>query len=281
MTRESVLIKKITEGLKQGELELIKNDGRRLWPDRRAVIKMVRLANAVMLPRYYRVKGREPISSTALLNTLMSITDREIAIALGKSRGNRESRRLARDIVGELPKIKKKLIKDVAAIYKGDPAANSQGEIILTYPGFYAISIYRFAHEFYIRNIPCIPRVMSEFAHEKTGIDIHPGAKIGEYFCIDHGTGIVIGETTVIGSNVKLYQGVTLGAKSIVKDAYGRVKRGGKRHPEIGDRCTVYANATILGGDTKIGEDSIIGGNVWLTHSVPAGSKIYYHPSES
>ena len=183
---------------------------------------------------------------------------------------------LAYQLIEGIPRIKSALIKDVAAIYEGDPAAASPAEVILAYPGFYAISIYRIAHEFFIRGIPYIPRLMTEFAHEKTGIDIHPGAKIGEYFCIDHGTGIVIGETTTIGDRVKIYQGVTLGARSVEVDRNGKVKKGKKRHPDIGDGTVIYANATILGADTRIGEGSVIGGNVWLTRSVPANSKIYY-----
>ena len=173
--------------------------------------------------------------------------------------------------------IKEALIKDVQAIYEGDPAARSPEEIILSYPGFYAISIYRIAHEFYSLGIPCISRVMTEFAHEKTGIDIHAGATIGEYFFIDHGTGIVIGETTTIGNNVKIYQGVTLGAKSFELDADGNPIKGIKRHPDIGNNCVIYANATILGGNTRIGDGCVIGGNVWLTHSVDAGQVIYYN----
>lgn len=185
---------------------------------------------------------------------------------------------LAYGIVGEIPRLKRALLKDVNAIYSGDPAAHSAEEVILSYPGFYVISIYRLAHEFYIRSIPYIPRVMTEFAHEKTGIDIHPGAKIGESFCIDHGTGIVIGETATIGDRVKIYQGVTLGAKSISKSRTENAEEKKKRHPDIGDDTVIYANATILGGNTRVGRGCIIGGNVWLTHSIPDGEKVYYTP---
>ena len=172
--------------------------------------------------------------------------------------------------------MKQELLTDLQSIYDGDPAAKTKAEILLCYPGFYAISIYRMAHVLYTLNIPYMPRIMTEFAHEKTGIDINPGAVIGEYFCIDHGTGIVIGETAVIGHHVKLYQGVTIGAKSFDLDENGNPKKSGKRHPNIGNHVIIYANATILGGDTTIGENSIIGGNTWLIHSVPANSKIYY-----
>jgi serine O-acetyltransferase len=148
---------------------------------------------------------------------------------------------------------------------------------MLCYPGFYAITVYRIAHLLYELDIPYLPRMMSEIAHSETGVDIHPGAIIGNRFCIDHGTGVVIGETARIGDGVKIYQGVTIGAKSFATDSDGRLIRGIKRHPDIGNGCIIYANATILGGDTVIGDNSVIGGNVWLTHSVPSGSKIYYN----
>ncbi len=157
---------------------------------------------------------------------------------------------------------------DVTAAYRGDPAAKNRAEIIFCYPGLEAMTIFRIAHELYTLGVPYIPRMMTEFAHSKTGIDIHPGAKIGPGFFIDHGTGVVIGETCVIGSNVKLYQGVTLGALSFKKDADGELVRGTKRHPTLEDDVIVYANATILGGNTVIGARSIIGSNVWLTNSV-------------
>ena len=175
----------------------------------------------------------------------------------------------------ELKSIHENLLKDVHAMFEGDPAARNEREIIRTYPGFYAIAAYRIAHALHSKGIYGIPRIITEHAHSKTGIDIHPGAKIGEHFFIDHGTGIVIGETTIIGGHVKIYQGVTLGALSVNKeDALI------KRHPTIEDRVVIYAGATILGGDTVMGHDSVIGGNVWLTRSVPPHSKIYYHANE-
>jgi serine O-acetyltransferase len=170
----------------------------------------------------------------------------------------------------ELPKIRSALAKDLDAAVRGDPAAMSADEVILSYPGFQAIAVHRIAHFFWMRQVPLIPRMMSELIHRRTGIDIHPGAEIGESFFIDHGTGIVIGGTAVIGKNVKLFQGVTLGALSVKKEESGH-----KRHPTIEDDVTIYANATILGGDTIIGHGSIIGGSVWITQSVPPGSKIY------
>lgn len=170
-----------------------------------------------------------------------------------------------------IPIIYEKLLKDVEAMYEGDPAANSRSEVIRSYPGFYAIASYRVANQLAILGVKNIPRIITENAHCRTGIDIHPHATIGEYFCIDHGTGIVIGETAIIGNHVKMYQGVTLGALSVNKrDA--KIKR----HPTIGDHVVLYAGATILGGKTTIGNNSIIGGNVWLTKSIPANSRVYY-----
>lgn len=173
-----------------------------------------------------------------------------------------------------LPVIMKAINEDVQALVDGDPAAVDFAEVLLTYPGPYAIAIHRLAHYFYEKKIPVLPRLFSEHAHQKTGIDIHPGAEIGKGFFIDHGTGIVIGETTVIGDRVKIYQGVTLGALSVEKN-----KAHKKRHPTIHDDCVIYAHATILGGETVVGEHSVIGGNVWLTKSVGPQS-IVYHKSE-
>jgi serine O-acetyltransferase len=170
-------------------------------------------------------------------------------------------------LLEELPEIKRKITLDVEAVFKGDPAAKSKEEIILSYPGLEAILIYRIANFLYTNGVPIIPRIMSEYIHGKTGIDINPGAKIGESFFIDHGTGIVIGETTIIGNNVKIYQGVTLGALSVKKELKNK-----KRHPTIEDDVTIYAGATILGGETTIGRGSTIGGNTWVTHSIPAGT---------
>lgn len=170
----------------------------------------------------------------------------------------------------QLPAIALKLDADVAAAFAGDPAAYSHEEVIITYPGFYAVCVYRLSHALYKLKIPLLPRLMSEYAHEKTGIDIHPGAQIEESFFIDHGTGVVIGETSIIGKNVKIYQGVTLGALSVKKKLQSK-----KRHPTIESDVVIYANSTILGGETTIGRGSIIGGNVWLTESMPAGSVVF------
>jgi serine O-acetyltransferase len=175
----------------------------------------------------------------------------------------------AEHLLTQLPTIREMLKGDVGAAFDGDPAAKSYEEIVISYPCIIAIATYRIAHELYLKEVPLIPRIMTECAHARTGIDIHPGAKIGKNFFIDHGTGVVIGETTVIGDNVKIYQGVTLGALSFPKDERGKIIKGGKRHPTIEDNVVIYAEATIL-GDVVIGKNAVIGGNVWIKESVPA-----------
>lgn len=177
------------------------------------------------------------------------------------------------ELLGELPRIRELLKGDVQAAYDGDPAAQSYEEIVMSYPCIIAIATYRIAHELHAREVPLIPRIMAECAHMRTGIDIHPGATIGGHFFIDHGTGVVIGETSVIGDNVKIYQGTTLGALSFRRDERGRIIKGGKRHPTIEDDVTIYAEATIL-GDVVIGKGAVIGGNTWVKESVPAGMTV-------
>jgi len=177
------------------------------------------------------------------------------------------------EMLDSLVTIRKIIKSDVAAAYAGDPAARSFEEIVISYPGVKAIAIHRIAHELYRKDVPLIPRMMNEIAHSETGIDIHPGATIGESFFIDHGTGVVIGETSIIGENVKIYQGVTLGALSFSTDENGNVVKGIKRHPEIGDDVTIYAEATIL-GNIKVGKGSVIGGNVWIKEDVPEGTLV-------
>lgn len=186
------------------------------------------------------------------------------------SRGREAARRL----LEELPELRRRLGTDVQAIFEGDPAASSPEEVILCYPGLVAITHYRLAHALWRLEVPILPRMLAEAAHSATGIDIHPGAVIGDSFSIDHGTGVVIGETTTIGEHVKLYQGVTLGAKSFELDEHGNPVKGIKRHPDIGNHVVVYAGATILGGMTHIGDNCVIGGNVWLTHSIEAGRTV-------
>ncbi|MBM3457584.1 MAG: serine acetyltransferase [Armatimonadetes bacterium] len=185
-----------------------------------------------------------------------------------------EATRVVEEFFDQVPRIRVLLKKDVIAAYHGDPAARSFGEVILSYPGIRAITTHRVAHELYRLDVPLIPRVMNEYIHARTGIEIHPGARIGESFFLDHGTGVVIGETTIIGNKVRIYQGVTLGAYSFRLDEHGNPVKGTKRHPTIEDEVVIYPGATILGGDTVIGRGSVIGGNVWLTRSVPPSTTI-------
>jgi len=191
-----------------------------------------------------------------------------------------ESIQKAMMLIERLPQIKSKLSTDVKAAFLGDPAAKSEGEVIFSYPAIRAMSNHRIAHELHKLNVPLIPRIISEMAHSETGIDIHPGAQIGEYFAIDHGTGVVIGETAIIGNNVKIYQGVTLGARSFPLDKDGKPIKGIPRHPVVEDDVIIYSNATILGRIT-IGKGSVVGGNVWITRDIPPDSKIVQHLSTS
>jgi serine O-acetyltransferase len=186
----------------------------------------------------------------------------------------------ALQLIAAIPEIRSMLKLDIGAGFEGDPAGKSTEEIISCYPYVFAVATHRIAHEIYSMQIPMIPRIMSEWAHRRTGIDIHPGARIGKSFFIDHGTGVVIGETAEIGDNVKLYQGVTLGALSFPKNADGSLIKGGKRHPTIEDRVTIYSGATILGGKTIIGKDSIIGANTWITASVPPGTLVTFQEQQ-
>lgn len=211
-----------------------------------------------------------------LARELISETEKSLAfsVRLGTLGCGREGCYAAAELLVEnffedLPALRRILSLDMAAAFRGDPAAKSVEEVILSYPGFLAVTVHRLAHYFWKAGVPLIPRIMSELIHGRTGIDIHPGAEIGESFFIDHGTGVVIGETTIIGRNVKIYQGVTLGALSVKKEEANR-----KRHPTIEDDVTIYSNATILGGETVIGKGSVIGGNVWITESVPPGSRV-------
>ena len=237
-------------------------------PQRIALI--VKRGLALLHPCVYGELG-----SKDTLASLASELEKEVAML---SPG-RDAKAIVSAFVARLPEVKRLVETDVTAAYEGDPAATSPMEVVMAYPGLYAVTIHRLAHELYALKVPIIPRVMSELAHSKTGIDIHPGATIGERFFIDHGTGVVIGETTVIGRNVKLYQGVTLGALSFDKDPEtGALVKGVKRHPNVGDNVVIYAGATILGGETTIGHDSEIGGNVWLKDSVPPNSRVYNRP---
>lgn len=246
-------------------------------PDRDEIISILNDIKKLMFPAYFspnEAKGDALSFAEPLLYSVYGRIKKQIALALSfksKANGATEAERIATRFIEELPSIHKTLMTDVQAAYEGDPAAQSKEEIIFSYPGFYAIFVYRVAHLLYEEGVSLVPRVMTEYAHSSTGIDINPGATIGEYFFIDHGTGIVIGETTVIGKRVRLYQGVTLGALSPRK---GQILAGVKRHPTIKDNVTIYSGASILGGDTVIGEGAVIGGNAFITESVADNARV-------
>ena len=227
--------------------------------------------------------GDLPDVTRSRMRNLRARLKTEICRSLGKIPSDKIVEAKAEEILssflGELPQLRRVLWTDIDAAYEGDPAAKSYEEIILAYPALEAVAIYRMAHVLYDR-VPLVPRIMTEWAHSRTGIDIHPGAKIGSHFFIDHGTGVVIGESSEIGSHVKLYHGVTLGARSFQKDEHGKIKKGGKRHPTVEDDVTIYPNSTVLGGETVIGARSTIGGNVFLMQSVPADSLVYYEEKQ-
>lgn len=277
------LITGTVKGLEDVNSECFLKNGadRRLIPNRKEVVKVIKDLQSLLFPDYFKhSEGSENVlSQTELLLNIYNRLAAQIegACEFNGTVMNKTPRQLCDEFIEQLPKVKRLLIKDIEAIYEGDPAAKCHQEVLICYPGFYAISIYRLANVLYNLKVPLIPRIMTEFAHEKTGVDIHAGATIGEYFCIDHGTGIVIGETTTIGDRVKIYQGVTLGAKSFKVDENGNPVKDIKRHPDIGNNVVIYANATILGGDTKIGDNCVIGGNTWLTKSVESGKVVYYN----
>jgi serine O-acetyltransferase len=266
---------------------------RRFLPARDEILDVVRLLLQLFYPGYV---GRQDLTDDnleyhvgTLLSTLREKVHRQVETCLCFAAESEarphvacgdEARRVTSTFLERLPAIRAALIEDVQAAYDGDPAAASLDEVILAYPGLLAITVHRVAHELHVLGVPLMPRIMSEWAHAKSGADIHPGATIGRCFFIDHATGVVVGETTTIGANVKLYQGVTLGALSIPKDARGRVIRDTKRHPTVEDGVTVYANATVLGGETVLGEDSVLGGSVFVTTSVPPGSRVALRPPD-
>ena len=256
-------------------------------PSRLAVEAACAELMSLMFPgfRSEALVSSEDLAETtrARMRNLHARLKTEICRSLGKVPPDEETERRAEEVLdvflGELPHVRRILWSDIDAAYEGDPAARSYEEIILAYPALEAVAIYRMAHVLYDK-VPLIPRIMTEWAHSRTGIDIHPGAKIGPHFFIDHGTGVVIGETSEIGSRVKLYHGVTLGARSFQKDEHGKIKKGGKRHPKVEDDVTIYPNSTILGGETVIGARSTIGGNVFLVQSVPPDSLVYYEEKQ-
>lgn len=253
-----------------------------IFPRRSVVYQLVEEVRALMFPGYFDDDSLAGESNPTIVGERLMRIERTLAEqvrrallydddTLGQDEARQKANRIAREFVHELPKLQALLLKDAEAAFEGDPAASSREEVILCYPGMHAILVHRIAHELYLRNVPLIPRLMSEQAHSATGIDIHPGATIGEYFFIDHGTGVVIGETTEIGVHAKIYQGVTLGATSTRK---GQGLRGVKRHPTLGDYVTVYSNASVLGGDVVIGSGSVIGGSAFVTESVPENARV-------
>lgn len=252
-------------------------------PSQESVNEIARECMHLLFPGYFEESRLTKKSVPKLVDLLLARFGSQLEVEIEKClRFSRDphpaarARTVAMDALGRLPELRKAIRTDVEAAYLGDPAARSYEEIILAYPCVLGISLQRFAHVLYGLGVPLLPRMITEFAHERTGMDIHPGARIGTHFFVDHGTGVVIGETAIIGSHVKLYQGVTLGAKSFETDNQGNPVKGVKRHPDIGDNVTIYAQATILGGDTSIGANSVIGGNVWLLDSVPANSIAYF-----
>jgi serine O-acetyltransferase len=267
--------------------ETIPAIGKHALPQPEAAEEIISLARQLLYVGYVGRQDLNPEEMPALVTELSGklydLLAEQIARALRHdcrsehrtcdrclSRGRAE----AAALMAKLPDVRARLEEDVRAAFDGDPAAKCYDEIVFSYPGVLAITVHRIAHELYKQQVPLLPRLLSETAHRHTGIDIHPGARIGRSFFIDHGTGVVIGETTLIGDHVKMYQGTTLGALSFPRDACGALIRDAKRHPTIEDRVTIYANATILGGDTVIGKGAVIGASVWLTHSVPPGTKV-------
>ena len=248
-------------------------------PEKEVVIDMITKLLRIVFPGYFRENTYRMYNAkhnlSMLMEDVMYNLNKQIRLILQSAMEDVEAEEKAQEICLEffrrIPAVRATVQTDVEAAYAGDPAATSTDEIIFCYPGLFAITVYRLAHVLYELKVPMLPRIMTEYAHGITGIDIHPGATIGNYFFIDHGTGIVIGETTIIGENVKVYQGVTLGGLST---RAGQGLRGKKRHPTIEDNVTIYANASILGGETVIGRDSVIGANAFITHSIPAATTV-------
>lgn len=297
MTRQKADIAVIDQRIKQATQTIvdsysspdfvIQHINRRLLPSREAIIDIITTVQELIFPGYFGLSGLDETNIGTRTQTLVedlyeqlseqitrSLVLDDVTIIEDVNELPRQAENRALAFIEAIPELRNALSQDVQAAYDGDPAARSYDEIIFSYPGVFAVMVYRIAHCLCQLDVPLIPRVMTEYAHSKTGIDIHPGAEIGNSFFIDHGTGVVIGETTVIGNNVKIYQGVTLGALSLPKNKRGELLRGVKRHPTLEDNVIIYSGATILGGNTVVGEGSIIGGNVWLTHSVPPRTKV-------
>lgn len=267
---------------------------KRFIPSRDEIIEVLKLLFELFYPGYF---GRQDLTDEnvayhvgATLHTLREKLAAQIELCLcyGTESGERATpdvprcRRHGRTVTAEfmarLPAIRRRLVLDAQAAFDGDPAASGLDEVILAYPGLLAVTVYRIAHELHELGVPLMPRIMTEWAHARTGCDIHPGATIGESFFIDHATGVVVGATTHIGAHVKLYQGVTLGALSMPRDADGNLIRGTRRHPTLEDHVTIYANATVLGGETVVGRGSLLGGSVFITRSVPEGHRVALDP---
>jgi serine O-acetyltransferase len=267
--------------------------GAQSLPSQDTIVGIIAQLRQLLFPGYFGQLALTRRNIRYHLGSLLMVLEKQLAeqichclscdlsAAGGRGRpGGRDAARLARRFLQRIPDIRQQLEQDAQAAYDGDPAAKSIDEVIYSYPGYYAITVYRLAHQLLRLEVPLMPRIMTEHAHSFTGVDIHPGAKIARRFFIDHGSGVVIGETTRIGDNVKIYQGVTLGALSFPKDQRGRVIKGLQRHPTIRDNVTIYANATILGGQTVIGAGCTIGGNIFITESVPPNNVVGQKPPE-
>jgi serine O-acetyltransferase len=272
------VISETSSNLLAGQRTVTKHENPVVYPNVEAIIEVIRKLRMALFPGYFQniSEALQPdIWLQALLAEISQSLKAEMKTALSEQKSDEEAAHLADKKIAvlfeNLKDIQQLLHKDAEAGFAGDPAAHSADEVILTYPGFFAVLVHRIAHVLFQENVPYIPRIMSEHAHTVTGIDIHPGATIGEYFFIDHGTGVVIGETTLIGSHVKLYQGVTLGGLSTKG---GQKLAGKRRHPTIEDHVTIYSGATILGGETVIGKNSTIGGNMFITKSVPRDTTV-------
>ena len=249
-------------------------------PDRDVVVELVEKLRRIIFPGYFRDKNyhiynAEHGLSMVIEDVMFNLTQQIALVLRGFGSTAEEAQQLAQEkclaFFRAIPKVRSVMDTDLQAAYDGDPAATGKDEVVYSYPGLFAITVYRLAHVLYELQVPVLPRMMTEYAHSNTGIDIHPGATVGKFFFIDHGTGIVVGETTVIGENVKIYQGVTLGALST---RGGQSLRGKRRHPTIEDNVTIYAGASILGGDTVIGHDCVIGSNAFITRSVAPGTTV-------
>ena len=276
--KRNQIIKHAAEKLAQGYLDFpvpMYGDAMHL-PSREAVIEIIRDCQKLLFPVYYGNKDLLKLTgeqySALLMEHIHEKLSCQIAMTMEDTQESiQKAKQISDRFIEHLPDIQAMLVKDLQANFDGDPAAYSMQEVIFSYPGLFAIFIYRIAHELYLQKVAMIPRIMTEYAHSQTGIDINPGATIGEYFFIDHGTGIVIGETTIIGNNVKMYQGATLGALSPAGQPCNPAER---RHPKIGNNVTIYAGATLLGGATEIGDNAVIGGNAFLTSSVDADTTV-------